>query len=250
MSPINSPLHESIRLRSSLLSTVIFYDVMLGAQGAYAVDWIEEDLADIGTALQLGSWVHDNLGLSLRIRGGKDSVTREVAKVFDPGPIAWKDVAVIVPVEHSDSLRMRLDFVVDNWRIDRVAIAGAWRSAQPRRIKPARYTTSVGAEITVPHLPLAVVDSSYLITRPSDRYFIHFSTGHAPTQQREASQYSYLLAAHGYYTEWVRGSWMNNTPKASGFAPGTDALFAAVKGWREKKEEMEASFFNSRIPVR
>jgi hypothetical protein len=233
-----------IRLRSSLLSTVIFYDLMLGTQGARAVDWLARDLAEIGTAMEVADFVYTNLGLSLQIRGA--SGFREFTKIADPGPIAWKDVAVIVPVEQADSLRFRLDFVADNWRIERVAVARSWRAVPPRRIAPTRFTVSDGRTTEAPRPLLASVDSTYMVTQPSDRFFIHFDT----ERRGESSNYAYLVAAHGYYTEWIRGEWVTRNPTPRKFVPGQDALFTALKQWRERKHEMEAKFHAVRVPVR
>ena len=44
------------RLRNSLLTTVLFYDVMLADRGAAAVDWIGRDLNHLGPAVELGRW--------------------------------------------------------------------------------------------------------------------------------------------------------------------------------------------------
>jgi hypothetical protein len=237
-----------LRLRSSLLSTVLFYDVMLATQGAQAIDWLETDLSNIGVALDLGAWVHGNLGLSVQSDGDGPDEMRELARIGDPGPIAWKDVAVVVPVDQADSVRLRLDFVIDGWRIDQIAIAREFRQIEPRRIAPHSFTTSDGSVTETPRTPLAAVDTSYLVTRPGDRYYVHFATDR--TDRADTTSYTYLVATHGYYTEWVRGQWIAENAAPERFVPGDGALLAALLKWRERKVEMERSFFETRIPVR
>jgi hypothetical protein len=48
----------------------------------------------------------------------------------------------------------------------------------------------------------------------------------------------------------VRGQWIAENAAPERFVPGDGALLAALLKWRERKVEMERSFFETRIPVR
>lgn len=81
--------------RSSLFTTVLLYDVMLGGQGPRAVEWIASDIERIDQGVTLGDWYHRVMGL--RVSVAEHGAWRHVAWVGDPGPIAWKDMAVMLP---------------------------------------------------------------------------------------------------------------------------------------------------------
>jgi hypothetical protein len=91
---------------------------MLASQGAEALG---SDVNRIGEAVDLGRWFRETMGLRVSVfaRNG----WREVARIGDTGPIAWEEVAIVVPVPEGDELRIRLSFLVDAWRIDYAALA-------------------------------------------------------------------------------------------------------------------------------
>jgi hypothetical protein len=83
-----------------------------------------------------------------------DGVFREIERLPDTGPIAWKDVAVLIPVpQHGDSMRVRLSFVTDNWRIDQVAFAVERRSGAKPDIPVGSFSASLN-----PHFHLRRCD--------------------------------------------------------------------------------------------
>src|SRR5262249_601152 len=58
------------RMRNSLLSTTLLYDVMLGPAGARALDWLNQDLTKISTVVELGRWYQRRAGLHISVRRG------------------------------------------------------------------------------------------------------------------------------------------------------------------------------------
>ena len=124
------------RLRNTLLNTVLLYDVMLKDQGFRALDWLGRDLDRFFDKAKLGLWYRDRMGMRISVwDGGK---FRQVARVGDQGPIAWKDVAVTLPVPEGDRMRVRLSFVVDNWHIDWVGISPEVHRADARAVQLAQ----------------------------------------------------------------------------------------------------------------
>lgn len=107
------------RLRNSLFATLLYSEVLLSDRGARSLDWIGRDLDGGGPAL--AHWQEQRLGLGVAIWDGRSY--REVAHIRDSGPHAWNDVAVMIPVLQLDSVRVRLSFPADNWRIDQVVFA-------------------------------------------------------------------------------------------------------------------------------
>ena len=173
---------------------------------------------------------------------------REVARVRDTGPIAWKDLAVLIPVPAGDSLRVRLSFVADNWRIDRVAIAANARRPASRRIALAEAVGSDSAPDTAALASLRAADERYLQTSPGQRFTAAFDVGPPPPPAEPAR--TFFLAAQGYYVEWIRRKWIESGREATAFRPSDAALLDAMKRWRSEQASFEGRFEATRIPVR
>ena len=233
-----------LRARNSLLTTVLFYDVMLAGQGAGAVAWVGDGLNEIESLIALGRWATTELGIHVRVL--ETSGWREVGRIADPGPIAWKDLAILIPANAQPIRRVRLEYLVDNWRIDRVAAAAVWRRAGATPVSAARVIgrddkPDPGARDAVER-----PDQRYLETGPGDRFVLEFPLG--PLRPGEAR--TLLLVAQGYYTEWIRGSWMARPATASRFEPGRAALLEATRRWARDQHALEQRFYSTRIPVR
>lgn len=232
----------AFRMRNSLLATVLLYDLMLGDRGAAALDWIETDLQEIGTAVELGHWAQEHLGMRVSVWDGEGY--RPVARIPDTGPVAWKDVAIVIPAPTSP-LRVRLSFLADNWRIDRIAVADGWRRAESRTIPLARVIDAESRTDTTALASLAAADARYLQTTASQRFFAEFETGLAPATSR-----TFFLGAQGYYIEWIRRGWITTARDTTAFRPGRPALYEAITRWRVSQDSTERLFHATRVPVR
>ena len=160
--------------------------------------------------------------------------------------MAWKDVAVRVPVLEQDSVRVKLSFVADDWRIDQIRMAGGVRTPDTRSIAPATLTTSAGLADTAALDRLRAPDDQYLVTSSGQRFFLTFATGPDPVGQSR----TFLLASQGYYIEWLRGSWLRTERLASTFTPTDDALVTTLRRWRSEQKDLERRFAATRVPVR
>ena len=228
-----------LRLRNSLLTTVLLYDVMLTGSGA--LDWLGRELNTVAGAVAVGRWYRERMGLRVAVLDG--GAYREVARVSSAGPIAWEEVAAVVPVLEEDSLRLRLSFVADEWRLDRVALAGKVRRPEERRIAPVRIVDAAGASDEAALGAVRSPDEHYLETRPMQRFRLEFETAPGP------APVDYFLATQGYYTEWVRPAWIRGG-RRDRFEPTDAALVEALRLWRDRQETLETRFYASRLPVR
>jgi len=241
------PGHDEValilNLRNSLLNTVLFYDMMLKRPGARSLDWLSHDLGEIGPALDLASWYSSRMGM--RVEVWRDGAYREVTHIGDTGPIAWKEMAVILPVEAKETtLRVRLSFVADNWRIDQIQFATGVRKPETRSIPIAEVASSDGALDALAARSLAAADGNYLQTFPGQSFRARFDAGVS------SSSRTFLLQSRGYYTEWVRGSWATPSSPSATFTPSDEALLEALVKWRNVQGDFEARFDATRIPVR
>lgn len=164
----------------------------------------------------------------------------------DTGPVAWKDVAVRIPVPSGNRLRVRLTFVADNWRIDQVRLAERVRGPEWRPIAPAEVLTAAGRPDTAALTSLRDADQAYLVTSPAQRFFLRFDVGPEPKNTVR----TFLLASQGYYIEWLRGSWLSTARQAATFEPSDEALVTALQRWRSEQRDLERQFAATRVPVR
>lgn len=231
-------------LRNSLLNTVLLYDAMLRPQGAAAVDFEGRDLNTISTMVQIGRWYGSRMGLHVSVR--HDNAWDTVADVPDAGPIAWRDVGVVIPVPAGDTLSVRLSFVADEWRIDRVAVAARFRHPLPEHFDISALLGADGTPEQAALEGVQTLDDRYLETAPGQRFTVQFATGRAPGD----SARTFLLATEGYYTEWIRGSWVRQTRTPRPFIASDTTLVDTERHWADVGPAFEAQFAQTRIPVR
>src|SRR5437867_8809620 len=191
-----------LRLRNSLLNTTLLYDVMLGDPGARSLDWVGKDLKQVGPALAVAQWYQQRMGMNVAVSDGRQY--RVVTHLRDTGPIAWKDVAIVVPVVTPGSVRVRLSFPMDNWRVDRVAVAGRFRRVSPVVIPLAEVREGTTLNPTA-LASMRDADGRYLRTSPGQRFTAVFRPDAGPAQER-----TFFLAAEGYYVEWMRSHWLRD----------------------------------------
>jgi len=231
------------RLRNTLLNTVLLYDVMLKDQGFRALDWLGHDLDRFLDKARLGLWYRDRMGM--RVSVWESGRYREVARVGDQGPIAWKDVAVTLPVPDTGKMRVRLSFVVDNWHIDQVAISPEVRRADVRPVPLARVEASETGALEEARENLSMPDQSYVVTRPGEALHVTFDVGAVP----EGRMRTFLMAAQGYYIEWMRHDWLSETA-AKPFEPSDESLMRAIRLWEAKRDTFQKQFESTRITGR
>jgi len=233
-----------MHLRNSLLNTVLLYDFMLGAPGARSLDWLAHDMYRIGSVLQLGRWYRSNFGLRILVKRGDKY--EEVERHPTYGPVAWRDVATMVPVRGQDELQIRLTFVADEWRIDKLAVATLARRAESRVVGLTRVDAGEDSTSTAALRSMREPDERYLQTSPGQKFMIAFDVGQAPPGEAR----TFLLASQGYYTEWLRGSWIKASRDSIPFKPGNAMLVGAIRRWYATRDSVETRFYGARIPVR
>jgi hypothetical protein len=103
--------------------------------------------------------------------------------------------------------------------------------------------TTTGATHAAARDALTDADERRLSTSPGDRMFVRFDVG------RDSTPRTFLVAAQGYYSEWVRGSWMRGPKQPHAFSPSQTSIDDVLRTWIVKKQFMEAEFFRTRVPV-
>jgi hypothetical protein len=234
----------AVRGRNTLMSTVMFYDVLLKSQGVKSLDWQGMSRRDLPYALNLSKWHHRHFGMRVQTRAGKGFRNRVWLR--DAGPIAWHEFAVELPATGDDTCRLRLDFLPDNWMLDWVGVSfDVPAPAQIQELRCAAVRAADGSADEGAGELLAANDGRYLVTRPGDCRYLSFRPGPVPDGCRR----DYFVRSGGYYLEWLRPDWLQPGPVAW-FQPDDRKLSELALRWQEKKPELERRFFAERVPVR
>ncbi|WP_310568866.1 hypothetical protein [Gemmatimonas sp.] len=255
--PAGDSVAVVLRLRNSLLNTVLLYNGMLG--GRDAADWLHEGLGKFGTTAEMALWYRKTMGLRASVEGvaSIDAIHGATARLSDVGPIAFRDVALVLPRSalNARTARIRLQFVADNWRIDEVRVAGTLSRPAVTTLAVERVVVPTPAVGRGPTLDTAAVsaiaaaDARYFETRPSQRMVLEFARDHRAARTTDSTT-TYMIAWQGWYREWIRGDWLANPTRTEPFKPGDAAVLTALHRWTERKESFEREFYASRIPVR
>ena len=231
-----------LKMRNSLLNTVLLYDVMLADQGFGALDWLGKDVNRIDNRIRTGLWYRNNMGLEVSV--WQNGRLRKVARIGDQGPIAWAERAVRLPASTDGRMKVRLSFTTDNWRIDQVALALDARQARAKSVPVERAENPQGERADIPAF-LARADDEYLVTRPQDSVRLEFNVGQRP----EGEGQSYFLASEGYYMEWMRSEWLTGDQQRK-FVPGDASLMRAIRAYSAKRDGLREQFDSTRIAIR
>ena len=239
-----------LRLKNTLLSTILFYDVVLASQGLRALEWTEKINTDQRYAAQFNALFKSYSGI--RVMTEINGTWTEQTVIGDIGPIAWKYTAVEIPVDGmtNGEVRVRLQFFPDNFMIDYVAFETNDSSSESFSVKayqPKEIYDDAGLLRNDVLDLVADDDERFLVTSPGESY--HFIYDIPPESDYETTVF---LQSKGYYTEWIRGEWLNN--KETGYRFNLfdvdKAIIQLGKSWLENRDIIEKEFFKARIPLK
>jgi hypothetical protein len=235
-----------LRLKNTLLSTVLFYEVVLGTQGVEAVDWTRRMNSDRPYAALFRSVYSQFSGL--KILAWRGDSWRMMGSVPDAGPVGWKPVAINVPIEDENELRIRVEFFPDNIMIDYLAFDFDSGENQILASEVPPYAVTDKAGDLRPEI-LALLqrdDLRYLVTEPQDVYRFLYEL---PTAGE--GEMTLFVRSKGYYTEWIRGSWIGPPvgPRQFDLFNIDKTITMLADLWIAERGTMESLFFRNRVPV-
>jgi hypothetical protein len=219
-------------MKNSLLTTMLLYDMMLAERGWRSLDWLSNDMAQIGRAVELGKWYTTRMGMNVAV--WRNERWEPVVHMPNAGPIAWRRIAAVVPVPPGDTLRVRLSFVADQWRIGSVALAARVRAVKPRHVPLTAVIGPEGDESAEALRDLRSPDARYYETHPGEHFTAVFDVGAATRTTR-----TFALASQGFYTEWLRTEWIRRASTTQPFQPSDSTLVAALRRWSLSKDSLE-----------
>lgn len=240
----NVPAKMILKYRNTLLSTTLLYDVVIGSQGIDGLNWTNKMNNDKAYAQQF-KMIYDHFS-GIKIKVLINNVWVEIGKFKDAGPLNWKYLVAELPVNSSVPLLVRLEFIPDNFMIDYVGFDTTQCTNQistsiidPTKILDGNENCS---ESLLTYINKD--DSSYLKTEPGDSYVFCYSV-----TRKSNSEQTFLISSKGYYNEWIRGSWINNSNTTYSFnlydINGT--LSQLADSWIENSDLLEREFFHSKF---
>lgn len=236
-----------MRARNTLLTTALFYVVVLGSHGLNALIWTARMAEDEQYARLFYGLYDEYADVTVEVQ--RDGRFEKVGRIGDIGPIAWKDLAPRIPVT-GKATRVRLSFFPDNICIDYLAFARktlCGSAFSVTRVAPSDLRDH--RDLPRPELITNVSrqDDTYLHSTPGDSFLFSFDLPRNP-----AMRTSVLLRTQGYYYEWLRGNWVrtdDTLPPLDIFdIPG---ILRDLRGrWLTDYRMMEEEFFRNRVSLK
>jgi len=233
--PSTPRINLLLKVRNTLMSTILFYEVVLASQGIDALSWIEKMNTDPVYANLFKSIYHTFSGITIKIK--KDN--------------EW--IAAALPTYDQEELQVRLEFIPDNFFFDRISFdygnEQEGKNLLVEVLDCERICDYQGQERNDLMKLLNEKDEHYLVTEPSDVYHFYYHLGDIS----EEETLSLFVSASGYYTEWLRGKWLTekSTPNYKFNLYDFGGTFNQLaESWLSNKKMMEEAFFKTRIPIR
>ena len=231
-----------IAARNSLLNTFVFYQG-LAYMGAHAGEWFARLEAAGADASRFS-------GFGARLGGIDVSVPTargwEKAGAFmEVGPIAREVQLVVLPEERPEGeVRVRLDLVRGNWKLDQLALVDLGEPVTPVALVPIEVTKD-GRPLPDAREKL-LEGGAHLVTYPGDAYVLHFHLPDLPG----AALPELFLESRGYYYEWMREDWLkeeNPFEVARILLDPDGAMKRLAPGYKRIEGQMESVFWQSRF---
>ena len=238
-----------LRLKNTLLTTVLFYDVVLASQGVEALEWNYRLNSDSLYAAFYHMAYNSYAGLTVSVR--REGEWTQVETVPDVGPIAPKELALRLPVERNGygEMEVRLEWFPDNFMIDYIGFEPEPADDEIRvsALQPHSIRDYRGEPVDSIGRLIGKFDQDYLVTGPGESYHFEYRV-----PSREDSVTTLFIRSRGYYTEWLRGDWISRRSTGYRFnlfdVEGT--IGALRESWKENRPLLEEKFLRTRIPLK
>jgi hypothetical protein len=236
-----------IKLRNTLLNSLLFYEKFLDQQNFGAIDWLDGKSTSALETIKFYRWYTSHFGL--KIDHEQDGDFYEMTRVRDTGPTAWSNLGFSIPVNKAGRNLLRLRFIPDNWEIDWVGISFEGTKHAKTSVADLASVRQLNQNVTREvQNKLVKSDQQYLTTYPGEAYELDFSV----KKVRPGMQRSYFILSEGFYTEWLRTDWLNPALGERYQEPlilDDNLVRNLYRSWVAQKEDFECAFFESRLPT-
>ena len=234
-----------LRARNSLVNTFLFYQ-MLAYMGSQAGDWMMKlDRGDPEVrraAGGMGRLLGDIEVLVLTSRGWV-----RAGAYGEVGPIARDVQLVELPADlPAGPVQVRLVMARGYWKIDHLAVGRLGAPLTPDALEVQSVLRGRTGTLEDREALARLRDpNAYLVTYPRDAYRLRFELPPSPTGEHEL-----FLESRGFYTEWIRESWLAEENPARVVELLLDpaaALRRLAPDYKRIEKEMERIFWQSRV---
>jgi hypothetical protein len=165
---------------------------------------------------------------------------KQVGTAGEHGPIATDTHLVPLPRQSDSTRTVQLRLTKGNWRLDFLALAALDAQVEPVRISPSAV---LRGQQSAPEARAQLVDSTRtLVTLPGDVYTLSYDLP-------DDGPHELFLESRGYYLEWMRDTWMQETDPdrvaAMLFSPDR-MMKTLAPAFKSVEPHMEEAFWNSR----
>ena len=235
-----------LKLRNSLLNTVLFYNVLLDKQNYRAIKWITDDSNKNLYAYQFYKWYKKYFGLTVEVERNGNYV--EMGRIGDMGPISWAETGLVVDVKKNEPVNIRLSFLPDNWQIDYVGVSFTGDEDPPIQTHHISSLSAKDLDSTLIKNKLSQDDEEYFVNYPGHSIDVGFEVG----KTDESTKRSWFIYSKGYYIEWLRNNWLE--PKMGESVQKEISLDAELipelyREWQNVKTDFEELFFETMVPT-
>ncbi|MDZ7644349.1 MAG: hypothetical protein U5K76_09175 [Woeseiaceae bacterium] len=143
-----------------------------------------------------------------------------------------------LPTATGDAVRVRIEFVADNWRIDQLALGEVAGRASFRHLPLARVDDVSGAEHDAALENLRRDDGRYVVTKPGDALQLRFDAGTVA----DGRQRTFFLAASGYPILSGCARTGSQVTARRALRPVTAAVLDALYRWRDQRDGLRSRF--------
>lgn len=231
-----------LSFRQSLMTTYLIYSA-LDYMGPYASDILAEMENDDDTRTKLRNGLKELLGgIEIYVWEDASQSWHFQGEFYETGPIAFNHQILPLDTHHEDSLQMKIVLNKGLWRIDHVGLTRIHNTIEPIKLVPDLVLKQGKTDSEA--LQQLRDSSEHLISMPGSLYRFKF------TLPGDDHNYALFLQSQGYYLEWMRKSWLEesnllklnqlvNRPKRY--------LKSEAQAYKEYEKKTEEAFWNSRI---
>lgn len=236
--PDNGPLGLVVGARQTLLTTFLLYQT-LAYMGEDVGSWLA-DLERNASAIR-NTDVVDVLGKIEVWVPTENGDWTKVGEVGEHGPLATDVQLVPLPDLPASARSVQLRLTKGNWRLDYLALATLADRVEPVRVPPTAVTQNGDP---APEARAQLLDSTRtLVTLPGASYTLSYDLPGDP------ASHELFLESRGYYLEWMREQWMEETNPdrvADMLTAPEEMMKTLAPRFKAVEPEMERAFWNSR----
>ena len=238
-----------LNFRQSLITTFLLYNG-LSYLGDEVTDYIAKYEHHERYGARIFQPIYEKSQIKVLIWNERKAKWQGVDEVFEIGPIAKNKILVPLPdIKNLSQGQIKIKLVMPqgHWRLDYAAITEIKGKIKPMILQPYDITFNNRSSQDLRKCILEEGDQK-MITIPGDVAVLSYDL---PCYQQKRD-YQLMVAATGYYLEWMRMEWLQDKDISSFekmLSLDSEFWTNLAKEYKEQEEEAEAFFWNSHVKL-